>query len=54
MRPPQIGGLADADRFDVVTHADGLDSFEREFSRAKSIEIDDIARSRFCHWSASS
>ena len=43
MRPPQIGGLADADRFDVVTHADGLDSFEREFSRAKSIEIDEIA-----------
>ena len=42
MRPPQIGGLAKADRFDVVTHADGLDSFEREFGRAKSIEIDEI------------
>ena len=42
MRPPQIGGLAKADRFDVVTHAHGLDAFEREFDRAKSIEIDGV------------
>jgi len=42
MRPPQIGGLAKADRFDVVTHAHGLDAFEQEFERAKSIQIDEI------------
>ena len=42
MRPPQIGGLAKADRFDVVTHAHGLDAFEKEFSRAKNIEIDKV------------
>jgi predicted nucleotidyltransferase len=42
MRPPQIGGLAKADRFDVVTHAHGLDAFEQEFDRAKSIEIDGV------------
>jgi hypothetical protein len=34
MQPPQVGGLAKADRFDVVTHAHGLDAFEREFQRA--------------------
>ncbi|MBW2162129.1 MAG: hypothetical protein JRH14_19560, partial [Deltaproteobacteria bacterium] len=37
-----IGGLAKADRFDVVTHAHGLDAFEQEFDRAKSIEIDGV------------
>ena len=42
MRPPQIGGLAKADRFDVVTHTHGLDAFEQEFDRAKSIEIDGV------------
>lgn len=42
MRPPQIGGLAKADRFDVVTHAHGLDTFEQEFERAKSIQIDEV------------
>jgi len=42
MRPPQIAGLAKADRFDVVTHAHGLDAFEQEFDRAKSIEIDGV------------
>jgi predicted nucleotidyltransferase len=42
MRPPQIGGLAKADRFDVVTHAHGLDAFEQEFDQAKSIEIDGV------------
>jgi len=42
MRPPQIGGLAKADRFDVVTHAHGLDAFEQEFDRAKNIEIDGV------------
>jgi predicted nucleotidyltransferase len=42
MQPLQVGGLAKADRFDVVTHAHGLDAFEQEFERAKSIEIDEI------------
>ena len=42
MQPPQVGGLAKADRFDVVTHAHGLDAFEQEFKRAKSTEIDEI------------
>jgi predicted nucleotidyltransferase len=42
IQPPQVGGLARADRFDVVTHAHGLDAFEQEFERAKSVEIDEI------------
>jgi predicted nucleotidyltransferase len=42
MRPPQIGGLAKADRFDVVTHAHGLDAFEQEFDRAQSIDLDGV------------
>jgi hypothetical protein len=42
MRPPAIGGLGLEDRFDVVTHLDGLDSFEDEYARAISEIVDGI------------
>lgn len=43
--PPMIGGGALEDRFDVVTHCHGLDSFETEASAAVSIDVDGVSLS---------
>lgn len=42
MRPPQIGGDELGDRLDVVTHADGLDAFEREWERSIDLDVDGL------------
>jgi hypothetical protein len=41
MAPPAVGG-AIGDRFDIVTHADGLDDFRTEYSRAKIHVVDGL------------
>jgi predicted nucleotidyltransferase len=40
--PPQIGGDAVGDRLDVVTHMDGLRSFDEEYANAIEVQIDGI------------
>lgn len=42
MRPPQIGGDAVGDRFDVVVHMHGLGRFADEVGNTCEIEIDGI------------
>lgn len=42
MQPPQIGGDVVGDRLDVVTQADGLQSFAREYSRSIEMVVDGI------------
>lgn len=42
MRPPQIGGDAIGDRFDVVTHMHGLGSFEEEWRNSFEVAVDGI------------
>lgn len=42
MRPPQIGGDAIGDRFDVVTHMHGLGSFEEEWTNSFEVTVDGI------------
>jgi predicted nucleotidyltransferase len=42
MRPPQIGGDALGDRFDVVTHMHGLGAFADELAHAVSIAVDGL------------
>jgi len=41
MSPPAVGG-AIGDRFDIVTHADGLEPFEVEYARSHLYEIDGL------------
>ena len=43
MMPPQMVELGDPDRFDVVTHADGLNDFATEFEGALPITIDGVS-----------
>lgn len=43
MMPPAIGGQALGDRFDVVVHMHGLESFDFEFSRALQMSVDGVA-----------
>lgn len=40
--PPAIGGDALGDRFDVVVHMHGLESFDVEFGRARVMSIDAV------------
>src|SRR4051812_22918953 len=40
MAPPGVGGGRIGDRFDIVTHADGLRSFHEEYAEAREYEID--------------
>jgi hypothetical protein len=42
MSPPRIGGGALGDRFDVVTHLDGLDSFATEYTSVKFETIEGV------------
>lgn len=42
MRPPGIGGIGPEDRFDVVLTAQGLDDFDEEYTRARTIEVDGL------------
>ncbi len=42
MTPPAIGGDALGDRFDVVVHMHGLDTFEAEEARALKMSIDGV------------
>ena len=42
MRPPALGGDALADRFDVITHMHGLESFADEYEKALNEIIDGI------------
>lgn len=41
LQPPTIGGEG-LDRVDLVLTADGLDSFEDEYSRAHEYDLDDV------------
>jgi hypothetical protein len=41
MRPPALGGAL-GERFDVVTHVDGAESFERERGRAVCIDVEGV------------
>jgi hypothetical protein len=41
MQPPTLGGRL-GDRFDVVLTLSGLDGFDAEYARAKTIEIDRV------------
>ncbi len=41
--PPQIGGEAMGDRLDVVTHCDGLGSFDDEDAAAVEATVDGLA-----------
>ena len=40
--PPRIGGDELGERFDVVTHMDGLDPFAQEYSGVKFEVIEDV------------
>jgi predicted nucleotidyltransferase len=42
LRPPQIGGDPVGDRLDVVTHMDGLGTFEQELANTIEITVDGI------------
>ncbi len=42
MQPPQIGGAALGDRFDVVTHVDGAKPFAEEIGTALQIDVEGI------------
>ena len=42
MVPPMIGGGELEDRFDVVTHCDGLGGFEGELASAVELEVDGV------------
>lgn len=42
MRPPGVGGPGLEDRFDIVTHMHGLESFDREASQARTEIIDGV------------
>jgi len=44
MGPPRIGGDALGDRFDVVTHMDGLESFKEEYG---GVRFETIEGTRF-------
>ena len=41
MQPPTLGGAL-GDRFDVVLHLSGLDTFAKEYSRARTISVEGI------------
>lgn len=41
MQPPTLGGSL-GDRFDVVLTMSGLDQFDSEYARSKTIEIDGL------------
>lgn len=41
MQPPALGGAL-GDRFDVVLHMSGLDSFDVEYARARAITVDEL------------
>jgi len=41
LQPPTIGGEG-LDRIDLVLSADGLDSFEAEYSRARAYDLDGV------------
>jgi hypothetical protein len=41
MMPPQLGGPL-GDRLDVVFHLDGLERFDVEYARSRTIEVDGI------------
>jgi hypothetical protein len=43
LRPPQIGGDALGDRFDVVTHLDGLGSFADEWKNTRVVDLEGLA-----------
>jgi len=42
LMPAQLGGAL-GDRFDVVNHMSGLDRFEVEYKRAKTVTIDGVS-----------
>lgn len=42
MMPPTIGGAELEDRFDVITHCDGLEDFNAELGSAVDIEVDGL------------
>ena len=42
MRPPAVAGDALGDRFDIVTHMHGLESFVEEFERSDIIDLDGL------------
>lgn len=42
MAPPMLGGDELSDRFDVVTHLDGLENFSREYAGAVIVEVDGL------------
>ncbi len=42
MRPPGLGGAGLDDRFDVVTHLDGMDAFDVEWKRGLETTLDDV------------
>lgn len=41
--PPRIGGDELGERFDVVVHMSGLDSFDAEYGQARHEEVDGVA-----------
>jgi predicted nucleotidyltransferase len=42
MMPPAIGGEALGDRFDVVVHMHGLEAFDVEFPRSRTMTVDGV------------
>ncbi len=40
--PPQIGGHAIGDKFDVVTHMHGLDAFDAEYAGTLVMDVDGV------------
>lgn len=41
MQPPMVGGEG-LDRIDLVTHCDGLESFEEEYANTVALQVDDF------------
>jgi hypothetical protein len=42
LAPPMLGGDELADRLDVVTHLDGLQDFQTEYSGSVALEVDGL------------
>jgi hypothetical protein len=42
LRPPGVGGDAIGERFDVVTHAQGLRSFAEEYAGSHTLTVDGV------------
>jgi hypothetical protein len=42
MQPPALGGEALGERFDVVTHLDGLGSFAEEWANTREMTVDGV------------